>query len=218
MDMRDVHLGTMRQRGVLAIAALLIATAGATVATRSTATAQDDGAAVPPFVQAGMPGPAHTVLETLAGTWRVEKSTFIAGGTAGQPLRGALEAHRTIIAGGRFLQDVTEGEMGGQPYYRMGLLGYSNEDRRYEWVTADGLNANMMIYLGETGAPPAGVGTPIEVTGTFTDQGLVAPGQAVGQRTVFRIEDADHHVVELYFTPPGGEEILADRGVYTRVP
>lgn len=25
------------------------------------------------------------------------------------------------------------------------------------------------------------------------------------------------HIVELYFTPPGGEEILADRSVYTRI-
>jgi hypothetical protein len=61
---------------------------------------------------------------------------------------------------------------------------------------------------------------PIEVTGVFTDQGVVneqTVGKPVGQRTVIRIESSDRHVSELYFTPPGGDELLALRLVYTRI-
>ena len=47
---------------------------------------------------------------------------------------------------------------------------------------------------------------PIDVTGVFTDQGVVneqTVGKPVGQRTVIRIESNDRNVSELYFTPPG---------------
>ena len=74
----------------------------------------------------------------------------------------------------------------------------------------------MMIYLGK---PGSGEKMPIDITGTFTDQGVVSEesvGKSVVQRTVFRIESEDRHVSELYFTPPGGKEQLAMRLVYTR--
>jgi hypothetical protein len=74
-----------------------------------------------------------------------------------------------------------------------------------------------MIYQGK---PGSGVRTPIEVTGVFTDQGVVneqTVGKPVAQRTVIRIEGNDRNVFELYFTPPGGKEQLALRLVYTRI-
>ena len=75
----------------------------------------------------------------------------------------------------------------------------------------------MMIYLGK---PGSGARTPIEVTGVFTDQGVVnekTVGKLVVQRTVIRIESNDRHMFELYFTPPRAKEQLAMRLVYTRV-
>ena len=49
---------------------------------------------------------------------------------------------------------------------------------------------------------------PIDLTGVFTDQGVVneqTVGKSVGMRTVIRIESKDRHVFELYFTPPGAK-------------
>lgn len=109
-----------------------------------------------------------------------------------------------------------KGTIAGVAYWRLGLLGYSTMDERYEWVTIDAANANMMIYLGQQGSGPQ---MPINMNGTFTDQGVIGEeivGKAVGQRTVIRIENDNRHIVELYFTPPGGEEFLADRSVYAR--
>lgn len=172
----------------------------------------------PPFVERGLPGPAHEALQPLVGTWRVEKSLYIAGGTPEKPLTSQdIICRRDWLADGRFLRDETQGKIGASPYWRLGLLGYSNMDKRYEWVTIDGLNANMMIYLGE---PGSGSRRPIVMTGTFTDQGLISKntvGKPVKQRVVIRIEGDDRHVMELYFTPPGEAEILADRSVYTRM-
>ena len=63
----------------------------------------------------------------------------------------------------------------------------------------------MMIYLGQ---PGSGERMPIEMTGVFTDQGVVneqTVGKSVVQRTVIRIENNDRHIFELYFTPLKGK-------------
>ena len=122
---------------------------------------------------------------------------------------------RVWVADGQYIEDTTEGTVEGQPYWRRGWLGYSNIDRRYEWVTI-GPRVPMMIYLGK---PGSGDQVPIEVTGVFTDQGVVSEqtvGKPIGQRTVIRVESHDRHIFELYFTLPGGKEQLALRSVYTR--
>jgi hypothetical protein len=173
---------------------------------------------MPAFARRGLPGPGHAALAPLAGTWRVENSIYIAIGTPDRPVVSRdITCRREWVAGGRFLRDVTEGTNGGGPYWREGLLGYSNMDERYEWVTADGFNANMMIYASDKGSGPQ---RPIVLSGVFTDQGVVGEqtaGKAVGMRTVITIESQDRHVFELYVTPPGAREFLADKKVYTRI-
>jgi quinol monooxygenase YgiN len=187
--------------------------------------AQDPGAPTPAsqpapaWVRRGIPGPGHAALAPLVGSWRVELSIY---GTMGRSpdlppiVSRDIRTTRVWIADGQYLEDTTEGTVDGQPYWRRGWLGYSNIDRRYEWVTV-APRVPMMIYLGK---PGSGEQLPIDVSGVFTDQGVVGEptvGKPVLQRTLIRIEGNDRHVSELYFTPPGGKEQLALRLVYTRV-
>jgi hypothetical protein len=180
---------------------------------------------LPGYVRRGLPGPGQAALKYLEGDWRVEKALYIALGTRERPaVSSGMIAHRRWIAGGRYLHDITEGTIAGEPYYRMGLLGYSNMDARYEWVTADGLNANLMIYRSD---PMSGnqlsntaAGLEITLSGIFTDQGLISEqnaGRSVKQRTVIRIQGEGRHEIDLYFTPAGGPEILIDHSVYIRI-
>ena len=173
---------------------------------------------MPAWAQRGLPGRGHAALQPLVGTWRVENALYIAVGTRDKPaVSNDLICRREWVGDGRYLRDVTEGTMAGGRYWRMGLLGYSNMDDRYEWITVDGFNAGMMIYFG---APRAGSESPIVMSGVFTDQGVLgeqAAGKPVGMRTVIRIESNDRHTFELYVTPPGEQELLADRKVYTRM-
>jgi hypothetical protein len=184
--------------------------------TRTQSTTQQ---AVPRWVQRGIPGAGHAALEPLVGSWRVEMSIY---GTMGRtPDLPPIVSHdirttRVWIADGQYIEDTTEGTVERKPYWRRGWLGYSNLDRRYEWVTI-APRVPMMIYLGKSGS---GAQMPIEVTGVFTDQGVVSEqtvGKPVMQRTVIRIEGNDRNVSELYFTPLGGKEQLALRLVYTRI-
>lgn len=171
-------------------------------------------------MQRGVPGAGHTALIPLVGSWRVELSVFGAMGRSPSlpPIVSKdIRATRSWVADGQYIEDTTEGTLEGRPYWRRGWLGYSNIDGCYEWVTI-APRVPMMIYRGK---PGSGDRTPIEVTGVFTDQGVVSEetvGKPVVQRTVFRIENDDRQVSELYFTPPGGKEQLALRLVYTRIP
>jgi Protein of unknown function (DUF1579) len=175
--------------------------------------------AVPPWMQRGIPSSGHAALVRLVGSWRVELSIY---GTMGRspdlpPLVSRdIRTTRVWIADGQYIEDTTEGTVEGKLYWRRGWLGYSNLDRRYEWVTV-APRVPMMIYLGK---PGSGEQMPIEVTGVFTDQGVVSEqtvGKPVGQRTVIRIESNDRHVFKLYFTPPEGKELLALRMDYARI-
>ena len=177
-----------------------------------------DANQLPPMVRNGLPGPMHQRLNALLGEWQVEMTIYIAGGTKDKPIISRdLTCRREWIAetGNRYLRDVTEGSVGGDRYYRMGLLGYSIMDKAYEWVTVDALNANMMIYhsRGENSS------REISMMGEFTDQGVLGKryeGKRVGMRTVIRIESPERNVFELYMTPSNGHEILAVRAIYTR--
>lgn len=163
------------------------------------------------------PGAEHAALDPLVGTWAVEKSVFAALGTPDDPATSeGMTTTREWVAGGHFLRDVTVGTIAGNPYERTGFLGYNPMERRYEWNTADNVTTIMMTYYGD---PDSDAAQPIEMSGTFTDPGVTGEenvGQPVAMRTVITILDADHHTFELFFTPPDGEETLADRMEFTR--
>lgn len=172
---------------------------------------------LPPFVRRGLPGPFHAVLKPLEGSWTVEKRIYIAIGTKDHPaLSHDMTCRRRWFGGGKHLEDITEGSLGDGAYYRMGVLGFSTVDRRYEWVTFDALNANSMLYTS------AALETPnprIVLTGVFTDQGLLGEsyvGKSIPMRTTLDILGPDRHVIDLHFMPRGEPEVLIDHSTYTR--
>ncbi len=173
----------------------------------------------PAWVRRGIPGAGHATLTPLVGKWRAQLSLY---GTMGRSpdlppiVSDDITTTREWVADGQYIEDRTEGTVNGQPYWRRGWLGYSNMNRRYEWVTI-APRVPMMFYVGE---PGSGERLPIEMTGVFTDQGVVneqTVGKPVGQRTVIHIESNERHDFEQHFTPPGGSEQLAMRIAYTRV-
>jgi hypothetical protein len=174
---------------------------------------------MPPWMQRGLPGSGHARLEPLIGTLKQRKMIH---GTLGRdpnapPVSDDIRTTRQWVAGGRFVEDISEGTIEGQPYWRKGWLGYSRMDDNYEWVTIDAINTMLMSHAGK---PGTGEKPPIVMFGKFTDQGVAGEasvGKEVGMRTVINIEGPNSHVVELYFTPPNGKEVLADRTVYTRI-
>lgn len=169
------------------------------------------------LVARASPGAGQQALQPLVGRWRVTKSNFVIG-TPERPITSEnMITERKWIADGRFLSDTTTGMLGGRPYFRTGTLGYNNMDRRYEWTTADNQTPTMMTYHAANGS---GVGGSIDMAGSFTDLGVTGEqnvGKTVAMRTTIRVIDNDHHIFDLYFTPPGKPERLADRMIFDRI-
>ncbi|MEV4363174.1 DUF1579 family protein [Nonomuraea sp. NPDC049625] len=163
------------------------------------------------------PGPFHRQLDPLVGTWKAVKTNYLLGG--GKPIvsRDITVTTRWIAkTGGRFLEERTEGTLGGNPYYRLGVLGFSTIDRRYEWTTFDSVTPTAMTYRGPALTKRT---NKLSLPGTFTDPGVLGPeyvGKTIPMRTVITIRSNDKHTFDLYFTPPGQSERLVDRVVYTR--
>ena len=164
----------------------------------------------------------HHRLDPLIGEWNVEKTnTIVPGFSAEKPLvsKGTITCRREWLekAGFYYIKDETEGKFGNFDYYRLGILGYSVPDDRFELNTVDNFNPMMMTYKGEKGSGTAN--KEISIAGEYTDQGMLGEqfkGKTIGQRTVFKIESNDRHIIELYFTLPDEKEKLVDTMVYTR--
>ncbi|NUS44035.1 MAG: DUF1579 family protein [Mycobacteriaceae bacterium] len=184
--------------------------------------AENDAAAV--TVSSPDPLPAHADaghrrLDQLVGEWSVHKETYVAGGTADKPLvsDGMVSRWRWIAkTGNNFLQEEVGGDHGGTPYYRMGLLGYSPTDDRFEWSTVDSVTPMTMSYKG---IPKSGGSGDISMLGEFTDPGVLGPefvGRTIPMRTRIRLESKDRTVLEISFIPPGRPERVVDRVILTR--
>ncbi|MFI6515377.1 DUF1579 family protein [Spirillospora sp. NPDC050679] len=196
-----------------AVAALLVGLTGV-----AGATVQDRPAA--PHRSAAdnlAPGPYHHRLDPLVGTWRAVKTNYVLGG--GKPVvsRDITVRVRWIgKTGGRFLEERTEGTLAGNRYFRLGVLGFSNIDRRYEWTTFDSVTPTSMTYRG---APVTALPDVLSIPGEFTDPGILGPeylGKTIPMRTVITLGRNGRPTFDLYFTPPGQAERLVDRVVYLR--
>ncbi len=170
------------------------------------------------LVTRAAPGEGQKVLEPLIGKWRVTKSMFWVVGTPERPVQSeTMTAERKWIGDGRFLSDTTTGTIGGQPYFRTGMLGYNPMDKRYEWTTADNQTPIMMTYYGAVGS---GVAGQIDMKGEFTDLGVTGErnvGKNIPMRTTIQVVNNDKHIYELYVAPPGEPEKLVDRMVFERI-
>jgi len=157
-------------------------------------------------------------MKVLAGKWQVSISLYMAMGSPDHPVTSTdITTNRNWIDDGRFLQDLTSGTIAGASYWRHGILGYDNMASRYQWVTEDVVNSGMMIYEAASGS---GFAFPANMTGAFVDQGVLGEayvGKTIKQRTEIIVKSADEHIFNIYFTPPGEPERLADHNVYTRL-
>lgn len=216
MSEHRISFGTLQ---TVVIVAIVTMTAWALRYDNSSAS-PDPMVETPNWARRGVPGPGHAALEPLVGQWKVRMSVHaLLGRTSDAPplVSDDLVASKQWIAGGRYLEDTTTGSMAGANYWRRGWLGYSNVDARYEWVTIDITNSNMMSYFAERGS---GSHLPITMTGTFTDQGVTGESNAhkvVAMRTVIQVYDIDRHALEFYVKPPGEPEVLAVRMDYIRL-
>lgn len=174
-----------------AVTAALLASAG------TLALALQDQPAMPSA------GPAHAVLLERVGTWDCTMKMW-AG--PGEPMTTTgTEVDRAV---GQFhvLADF-EADMMGMPFEGHGITSYDPTKKTY-----------VSIWVDSVEPTPARLeGSYDEATRTFRFEGdAMMMGQRMHMRQVLVSKDADHHTLDMFITPPGGEEMQSMRIDYTR--
>lgn len=150
-------------------------------------------------------GPKHKELAKSAGTWDAEVESYYEG----QVDKSKGTVKRSMILGGRFLQEEFKGSMMGQPFEGLMLLGYDNTLKKSTGIWIDSMSTSVAA-LKETEAS----GKLSKMTGTMT---CPIEKKEITFRTVTKEIDDDHQVFEMYMTPPGkSKEELGMKITYTR--
>lgn len=155
------------------------------------------------------PGKFHAHLQPLAGRWTQSVKWWMAPGAPPQVSKGTSE-YKWIL-GGRFLLQNVKGDVEGQPFEGLGMIGYDNFKKKYTSMWTDTMTTGISTALGTCD----GSGKVFTLSGTQDDVFTGKSGQKF--RTITRIINEDKHVDEMYLTGPDGQEFKTLEITYTRM-
>jgi len=179
----------------LALAALLLAPAA--FAEQDPRAEEARRAAMEAFEQAISPGAPHRYLERMEGRWTFTTTLWPAPSAPAVEYGG--EAEKSMILGGRYLQEDMRGEIEDQSFTGRGVTGFDNLAGEFVNTWMDTLGTTIVVTRGGW----LEEGESHELRGELRYPGVEEP---VPMRTVTRVVDDDHHVFEYYVTPPGAAE------------
>ena len=153
------------------------------------------------------PGASHQLLDVFAGAWDVKITFWSDPKAAPQDSQGSSQL--TWILGNRFLKEDFTGDVLGESYQGLGLMGYDAASRRFTTVWLDSLNTAIAMqkgsYLPDTNT--------FELTGEVYDPLL---GRTKTTQTQIHITSKDAYTVTMIDTAPNGREFKSLEIVYTR--
>ncbi|MEM9597556.1 MAG: DUF1579 domain-containing protein [Acidobacteriota bacterium] len=196
---------TLRPLILVAILGLFLPAVGTADDGSQTAPAIDQAAMMAALQKAMTPGEHHAFLKAMEGKWNLATKAWMAPGQP--PMESKGTATKTMIHGGRYLQEQVNGEMMGIPFTGEGLTGFDNTGARFVGTWIDSMTTSILMFEGQRD------GDVITLTGTSKDP---MSGQMMKVRTVTRRVDDDHHEFEFYMTAPGGPEMKWMEVQYTR--
>lgn len=156
-----------------------------------------DPAAMEAFVAAISPAAPHAYLARYEGEWTYETSMW--ADPTQPPMKATGEATKSMVMGGRYLQEEMWGEMMGQPFMGRSITGYDNVAKVYRGTWIDNFGTGIMFSEGKAEGDEGGHTLVAEHINPMT-QGMET------LRMVTRFVDDDHHVFEYYVTDASGKE------------
>ncbi len=138
----------------------------------------------------------HKMLATQNGTWDNEMTMWMEPGKP--PSTSKSVSVNKMIIGGRYQQSTYTGQMMGEPFEGISILGYDNLKKKFvnSWVDNGGTG---IMYM-EGNYDPAT--KTITLTGTMPDP---TTGKDCTMRQVISLTDDKHNTMEMYNTPAGGK-------------
>src|SRR4051812_41086306 len=154
----------------------------------------------------GTPGPEHAKLKRMEGNFDAEVTMQMMPDAPPQTSKGKIK--NTMIMDGRYLQGEYEGEMMGQPFKGMVLMGYDRYAKKFTSTWIDSMSTLAMNSEGT--ADSSG---KISLKCTF-DCPITQSKRTT--REVLTIDGLDSHTMEMYDTTPDGHEFKSMTIKYTR--
>jgi hypothetical protein len=152
------------------------------------------------------PGAPHQRLEPIVGSWRV-KTTMTMTPNAPPDVSEGVSEHRWVL-GGRFVEQVFRGTIGGAPFEGLGYTGYDNATRKYIGTWMDTFGTGLMTSVS--------VGKPSDTGIDFESDGFDPAGKPMKMWSKARVQDPDHHTYEMWAKGPNGRKFRTMLIEYTR--
>lgn len=161
------------------------------------------------FAEMGKPGPEHKILGTLTGSFSAKVKFWM--DPKGEPQQSTGTMNRTLIMGGRFLQENYQGMMGDQKFVGMGLVGYDTHKKKYVSTWIDNMGTGMMNSMGTYNADKKTFTYTSEDDDPYT-------GVKMKMRDVLRIISEDEAIFEMFRQPSDGKmpEVRVMEIMYSR--
>lgn len=154
------------------------------------------------------PGAEHEMLASMAGTWTFTMKFWM--DPDAEPEVSSGTAERSMVFGGRVLEERVTSQAMGMPFEGVGHTGYDNVTGEWWSTWMDNMGTGVMLLKG----------TVDEQTHTATWQGEMSDPMAGGKspmKIVVKHEGPDKEVAEFYApNPEGGDMIRTMELVYER--
>ena len=158
------------------------------------------------WMKAATPNENHERLSYMIGKWKTTVKIWEPGKPEASVSTGTNV--NEWLLGKRYVGTHYNGEFMGMPFEGMGITGYDNISGRYFSGWVDSMSTFMMTEYGQYHS----ASKTFTYTGRFTDP----LGSNVKSKSVFKIVNDDKHVLTMYHTKPGQDEIRAMEITYVR--
>jgi hypothetical protein len=158
------------------------------------------------YRKTGTPGEPHRELATLVGSWQTVSRGWMEPDR--QPVVSTGTCEQKLVLDGHYLQQTYTGDMMGQPFTGISLLGFDNHTKKYQSIWIDTMSTGVYFFEGTASRD----GRTIKQESRYDDP-VHGPS---ARRTVTRIKDSSTIEFEMFLTPKGRKEIKMMEMTITR--
>ena len=167
--------------------------------------APDHKAMMDAWMRTMTPGVEHKKLEPFVGTFDVKVTSWMAPGAP--PAESSGTAEDRWVLGGRYVQEMFDGQFMGQPFSGIGYTGYDNIKKAFVSTWMDNMSTAIMMTKGSM------EGNTMTSSGT-TDDPMSGKSQQMTNKVT--ITDNDHHTMEMWGPGPDGKMFKVMQISYAR--
>lgn len=152
------------------------------------------------------PGEQHRLLAGLAGSWTTKTREWMEPDKPPVETNGSAEMK--MLLDGRFLQQEMTGQMMGQPFSGIEIIGYDNLLKRYVTTWMSIMGTGIFMMEGTAGAD----GKTITLKGQHPEPN----GGYMKHRAIWKLVDDNTQTFDMYGAHHGGKEWKMMEITYTR--